>query len=310
MGMLVAGLLSSVADSKSMMTTQAMPATYANCPLCGCSEFRFVFHDKSEGFHFVILECRKCHLLVSNPRLQQRFFNTITEIDQSQIDVCSHNLNKYNRFFKLLPPGDSRASLLDVGCCRGEFVGMALKRGYNAYGVDMVPVFVNYARSSLGARFALVDSDLSAAVKKLDVRLFDIITLWDVIEHIDEPIAFCRTLTQLLRPGGSIFLRTPNRQGQLIKRRLLYPFFGERITYVNPIEHVQIFGPPNIMMLAESCGLKMTRCEPSDVEAYGDRGNFFDLAKRFAYWPMIRSTFRVTGWNLGHSLNCVLSRLN
>ena len=290
------------------MTTQTMPATYAYCPLCGSGEFRFVFHDKSGGFHFLILECRKCRLLVSNPRLQQRFFNTITEIDPHQIDVCSHNLNKYNRFFNLLPPVDLHASLLDIGCCRGEFVGMALKHGYNAYGVDMVPVFVNYARRTFGERFALVKSDLCAAVEKLDTRLFDIITLWDVIEHIDEPIAFCRTITRLLRPGGSIFLRTPNRQGQLIKRRLLYPFFGDRITYVNPIEHVQIFGPPNITMLAENCGLKMTRCEPSDVEAYGDRGSFFDLAKRFAYWPMIRSTFHITGLNLGHSLNCVLTR--
>ncbi len=285
-----------------------MPATYAYCPLCGSGEFRFAFHDKSEGFHFLILECRKCGLLVSNPRLKQRFFNSISDVDSHQIDVCSRNLHKYKWLFNFLPPDGSHPRLLDVGCCRGEFVGLALKHGYDAYGIDMVPVFVKYARSSFGERFSLVESDMKSAVEKLGVTSFDIITLWDVIEHIDEPIEFCRNLTEFLRPGGSIFFRTPNRQGQMIKRWLLHPLFGDRITYVNPIEHVQIFGPPNILMLAEICGLKMTRCVPSDVEAYGDRGSFFDWAKRFAYWPVIRSTFRITGWNLGHSLNCVLTK--
>ncbi len=290
------------------MTAQTMPATYAYCPLCGSGEFRFVFHDKSEGFHFLILECCKCGLLVSNPRLKQRFFNSISDIDSHQVDICSRNLHKYEWLFNFLTPGNSHSRLLDVGCCRGEFVGLALKHGYDAYGIDMVPVFVEYAKSRFGKRFALVDSDVRPAVEELDVTSFDIITLWDVIEHIDQPIEFCRNLTEFLRPGGSIFLRTPNRQGQLIKRWLLHPFYGDRITYVNPIEHIQIFGPPNILMLAEHCGLKLTRCEPSDVEAYGDRGSFFDLAKRFAYWPVIRSTFHITGWNLGHSLNCVLTK--
>lgn len=290
------------------MTVQVMPATYANCPLCGSGEFRFVFDDKCDGFHFLILECRKCGLLVTNPRLKQRFFNAISSIDAQEIEICSRNLNKYNWLFNSLPPGNSHPRLLDVGCCRGEFVDLALKHGYDAYGVDMVPVFVEYARSSIGERFALVDSDLSSAVKNLGVTSFDIITLWDVAEHIDEPIEFFRMLTTFLRPEGSIFLRTPNKQGQIIKRWLLHPFFGDRITYFSSREHVQIFGPANIQMLAELCGLVMTRCEPSDVEAYGDRGGFFDFAKRFAYWPLIRSTFRITGMNLGHSLNCILAK--
>lgn len=290
------------------MTTQMMPATYANCPLCGNGEFRFVFHDKSGGLHFLILECRKCGLLVSNPRLKQRVFNAVTDVDPRQVDICSHNLKKYDRLFNSLPPESSNPRLLDVGCCRGEFVDLAVRRGYDAYGVDMVPVFVEYARSTYGERFGLVDSDLNSALEKLGVTSFDIITLWDVIEHIDNPIEFLRNLTGFLRPGGSIFLRTPNRRGQMIKRWALHPFFGDRITYVNPIEHVQIFGPPNILMLAELCGLKVTMCEPSDVEAYGDRGSFFDFAKRFVYWPMVQSTFRITGWNLGHSLNCVLTK--
>lgn len=286
-----------------------VPATYAYCPLCGNGEFRFVFHDKSERFHFMILECKNCGLLVSNPRLKKRIFNSVTDIDSHQIDVCARNLGKYNRFFELLPTGGSHPCLLDIGCCRGEFVALAVEHGYEAYGVDMVPAFVEYAKSSYGERFALVDSDMAAAVEKLGVATFDIITLWDVIEHIDEPIDFCHNLKKLLRPGGSIFLRTPNRKGQMIKRRVLYPFFGDRITYINPIEHIQIFGPSNIRVLADLCGLKMIRCEPSVVESYGDRGKLFDFVKKYVYWPLIRFSFRVAGVNLGHSLNCVLTMI-
>lgn len=292
------------------MATQMVPAVYANCPLCRKAEFRFVFHDKSEGFNFMVLECRKCGLLVSNPRLKQRIFNKITDIDaheSHQIEVCARNLGKFERFFKLLPPGDRHPRVLDVGCCRGEFVDMAVKHGYDAYGVDIVPVFIDYANSTYGKRFAVVDSDVGGAVEKLNVTTFDIITLWDVIEHIDEPIEFCRKLVELLCPGGSIFMRTPNKQGQMIKRWLLHPIFGDRITYINPIEHVQIFGPASMSMLANHCGLKMTRCEPSVVESYGDRGRLFDFVKRYMYWPAIQTSFRLAGRNIGHSLNCVLT---
>lgn len=289
---------------------QMVPAAYANCPLCGNDDFRFVFHDKSEGFHFLVLECKRCGLLVSNPRLKQRIFNKITDIDSHeshQIEVCARNLGKFERFFELLPAGDQHPRVLDVGCCRGEFVGLAVNHGYDAYGVDMVPVFIEYATSMYGTRFAVVEAELGSAIEELNVKTFDIITLWDVIEHIDEPIEFCRNLAQFLRPGGSVFLRTPNKQGQIIKRWILHPFFGDRITYINPIEHIQIFGPSNMRMLANLCGMKMTHCEPSAVEAYGDRGKLFDFAKRHVYWPAVRSSFRVTGLNPGHSLNCVFT---
>jgi hypothetical protein len=95
----------------------------------------------------------------------------------------------------------------------------------------------------------------------------------------------------------------------MIKQQILHPFFGDRITYVSATEHLQIFGPPNIRMLAKLCGLEMTRCEPSDVETYGDRGRFFDFGKRLIYWPLVQSAFRTAGWNLGHSLNCILTKI-
>jgi 2-polyprenyl-3-methyl-5-hydroxy-6-metoxy-1,4-benzoquinol methylase len=102
------------------------------------------------------------------------------------------------------PTGQSR--LLDVGCGLGHFVASALASGWDAYGCDPSAPWVERARATVGGdRIALSEprSDLFGGG-------FDLVTAWDVLEHVHDPIPFLITVGSLLAPGGRVFIRTPN----------------------------------------------------------------------------------------------------
>jgi SAM-dependent methyltransferase len=94
------------------------------------------------------------------------------------------------------PPGE----LLDFGAGSGAFVAYARENGWQAEGVERS----NAARDKAHARFGV---DLSI---DLPDQQFDVITLWDVIEHLRDPGAIVTMLLTALKPGGAIFVETGN----------------------------------------------------------------------------------------------------
>jgi 2-polyprenyl-3-methyl-5-hydroxy-6-metoxy-1,4-benzoquinol methylase len=103
---------------------------------------------------------------------------------------------------RFIQPG----SLLDVGCATGFFLDEARKRGWTVEGLDVSSFGVDYARQHFGlnARHGtLTDLDFAAGS-------YDLVTMWDVIEHVPDPTAYVRRAAELLRPGGVISLATPD----------------------------------------------------------------------------------------------------
>ncbi|MEV5879349.1 class I SAM-dependent methyltransferase [Streptomyces sp. NPDC052101] len=96
-------------------------------------------------------------------------------------------------------------TVLDVGCGIGNFVSFAQARCGRAYGVDVDPDAVNTARSR-GLRVAL-SGDLDALLPDAEA---DAVTLWDVIEHLHDPLPVMSRILGKLRPGGTLILETPD----------------------------------------------------------------------------------------------------
>jgi SAM-dependent methyltransferase len=122
-------------------------------------------------------------------------------------------------FTRLLRGAGSPGRLLDVGTGVGELLKLAREAGWQAVGVDIDPAVVAHARGrGLDVRYGeLADLGLAAAS-------FDLITLWNVIDFVPEPLALLRECRRLLAPGGRIFVRTPNvpfqREGARLARGL------------------------------------------------------------------------------------------
>ncbi|MFN0093264.1 MAG: methyltransferase domain-containing protein [Dehalococcoidia bacterium] len=129
---------------------------------------------------------------------------------------------------RLLP---EKGRLLDVGCALGYFARAALDRGWTAEGLDISAHAVEHARSVEGieARCGSIEEAGYAPGS------FDVLTLWDVIEHVPDPAAYLRACSGLLRPGGVLALSTPDRRSLVAKatgsRWMGYKLADEHLYY-------------------------------------------------------------------------------
>ncbi len=103
--------------------------------------------------------------------------------------------------------------ILDIGCGYGAFLSSARSRGCSVCGIDFDESKISYARAR-GIEDAHA-AEFSAFAKEHSGRRFDIITFFQVLEHVDDPVSFIGTVSSLLAPGGYILFDVPNRRGLL-----------------------------------------------------------------------------------------------
>jgi SAM-dependent methyltransferase len=122
-------------------------------------------------------------------------------------------------FARMLAAAGRPGRLLDVGSGVGELLALARAADWDAVGVDVDPAVVAYARArGLDVRLG----ELTALALPADS--FDLVTLWNVIDVVPAPVGLLAECRRLLRPGGRIFVRTPNvpfqREGARVTRAL------------------------------------------------------------------------------------------
>jgi SAM-dependent methyltransferase len=154
-----------------------------------------------------------------------------------------------------------RGKLLDLGCAAGFFLKAAIDRGWSVEGVEISGEAARSAAALLGQR---VYSSVSAA--SFPPESFDVVTLWEYIEHVPDPREDLRQVNQLLKPGGLVALSTPNAGTQRVKRH------PERWREFKPPEHLSFFSVHTLQRLLRECGLGpvvtrgiVPKYEPSDV---------------------------------------------
>jgi SAM-dependent methyltransferase len=105
--------------------------------------------------------------------------------------------------------------VLDIGCGFGSFVLAARMLGLDAYGVEIAPFEVEFARQRLSRARPQDDAELvyrqgNALALVAEEGALDAITLWNVLEHIGDGDALLALAARLLKPGGAIFIICPN----------------------------------------------------------------------------------------------------
>jgi 2-polyprenyl-3-methyl-5-hydroxy-6-metoxy-1,4-benzoquinol methylase len=96
--------------------------------------------------------------------------------------------------------------LLDIGCATGFSLEVARELGWRAQGVEISEFACNFARKNLGLDVfcgLLANADL-------EPESFDVVTMWDYIEHCPDPAQEIKKASSLLKPGGVLALTTPN----------------------------------------------------------------------------------------------------
>lgn len=109
----------------------------------------------------------------------------------------------------MLPARGGR--LLDVGCGTGGFVAAARGRGYDAHGIDFSAKAIEAGARAFGID-TIGQMTPSEARARFGDNSFDVVTAFEVLEHMDDVGAFVRDLMALLGPGGRLIMSVPNRE--------------------------------------------------------------------------------------------------
>ncbi len=114
-------------------------------------------------------------------------------------------IKAFNRLLDEFEPFRKNNRILDVGCGRGLFLAEAHRRGWEAYGTEFSAEAARICRDA-GIRMVLGPLDPG----KFDRGDFDVVTSFEVFEHMNTPAAELQSIHRLLRPGGLFYCTTPN----------------------------------------------------------------------------------------------------
>ncbi len=177
------------------------------------------------------------------------------------------------------------ARVLDIGCGKGAFLFQLKRLGALTQGIEIDHLAVDFAR-------AIGIEDVHCGYLEnfeSDLR-FDVVTMLDVLEHPLNPSELVERAVQLLKPGGLLMVWTPNGA-----RPWVDPL---QITFRVDLEHMQYFGPKNLVFLAARFNLEILHLEtlgyPSLADLITPRTrkrsiNIKTLAKRLPYFAMLKT---------------------
>lgn len=181
------------------------------CPVClEESHFKFIRDYQSKNGNFSLYECLKCDVQFWAP-----FKNPGVEWYESQEQYRVKEFKIYRgyhkKFLRLHPVFSKNTRVLDLGCGSGEFLNELQKRGCEVWGVDSDRIDIELAKQQFELKnlYAMSFDDF---FKKLGLPQFNIITFFEVIEHLDDPLGFIQKIKKFLKPDGKIFLSTPSRE--------------------------------------------------------------------------------------------------
>jgi 2-polyprenyl-3-methyl-5-hydroxy-6-metoxy-1,4-benzoquinol methylase len=154
----------------------------------------------------------------------------------------------HERNLKKLPwHGEGR--ILDVGCGTGRFLEWMRDHGWKTWGIDISPAATEKARS----KHLNVESGDLLKTDRYESDFFDVVTMWDVFEHLAEPIATLRKAFSLLKPGGRIVAGMPNIDSIPAK------LFGK---YWFPLEiprHLVHYSPTTVKRVFAAAGFRVEK---------------------------------------------------
>lgn len=259
-----------------MPSAPLINSTSFTCALCNHYEYRIVVQghtsrqqeaghgeismeeyactNREHGKFFQVVECTHCHLRTLFPippaqAIEEAYTRVKDDeymtIEPSREIAFTKLLKRLESFVK--PPG----KLLDVGCYTGVFPMIAQRAGWNAYGIEPSAWAASVAEKRLTGK--ITRGYLSPT--SFPTESFDVVTSWDVIEHVTNPYKECETMARLLKPGGWLFLSTMHSEALAVK------LLGSRWPWYMPM-HLFYFTPTTLSAFVTKAGLTVLHTLP------------------------------------------------
>lgn len=252
---------SNIADKVGgLPETQVENYVIVSCLACGAddAELFMELRDRLLGLdgQFRLVRCRRCGLIYQNPQLTPaelaRYYPPEYHPFLPAIEDERYPWRRWDRQrgvdrrcrAVIARAGVRTGRVLDVGCATGVFLDGMRRWGWQAHGVEPNPVASAYARERLG--LDVITAELETA--GLADEFFDVVTLWDVLEHVPHPRRTLAEARRVLRPGGLLVLSLPSIES--FEARL----FGRYWAGWDQPRHLALFPRPVLTRLLHTTG--------------------------------------------------------
>lgn len=231
----------------------------SKCPICASKNthelypsnidvkklvFTYEFTPESQKT-FRVVRCSNCSHVFCSPLPKDIYRNYEDVIDNEYLRHSRTRKLSARSVLATVRQYVSSGRLLDIGCATGDFLEVARRHGFSAEGLELSHWSANIARKK---GITVFSSRLKGLADKYPGR-YDVITMWGVIEHFENPFDEMVRVSKLLKPGGVLAIWTGNVDG--IMSRIL----GRRWWYWQG-QHIQYFTDKSLNHLAMSTGFE------------------------------------------------------
>jgi 2-polyprenyl-3-methyl-5-hydroxy-6-metoxy-1,4-benzoquinol methylase len=259
------------------------------CPACDSQDFAPLYPStieqpeenpasyfssgRTQAGYLPIVRCRSCGLVQERPRDDLATLNEVyASLSDGVYDSEDKNRDRDAKAHLDLVLSEQKppARLLDVGCSTGTFAARAQQAGFQASGIDASHWAIERA-TARGSGASFQSGTLESA--NFEEQSFQVVTLFDVLEHVHSPTQALACIHRWLRPGGILVMSLPNSDSWIAKG------MGKRWVLLLR-EHLWYFSPDTVGRLLRRSGFQLIKTRPKWVSF-----SLANIATRAAQYP-------------------------
>jgi 2-polyprenyl-3-methyl-5-hydroxy-6-metoxy-1,4-benzoquinol methylase len=224
----------------------------ANFKLSDFNVATFSARRLPDKIHYRLVKCKHDGLVRSNPIIEIKQLDSLYQKSQLTYESSIPNLVRsyYQALVPVLNQLNKSAQILEIGCGNGFMLNHLSHKGYkNVWGVEPSHTAAKQANSKLKKR--IIAQPFSA--KLFQPNSFDLIFLFQTLDHLPQPDQFLADCYQLLKKNGRIL--TFNHDINSISAKIL----GEKSPIID-IEHTHLYSQSSVQKLFQSQGFLINRC--------------------------------------------------
>lgn len=242
--------------------------TILTCPICNTSSFTSILKVKDHSVSqetFDLLKCSNCEFVITSPIPENLapYYESPNYISHTnKASGITDVLYKFARTITLRWKTNlinsnnhlQEKTLLDYGCGTGAFLAHAKKSGWNINGVEPADQPRTLAAQA-------TETTIVKSIELLTQQTFSAITMWHVLEHVEQLNEIVAALTSRLANSGTIFIAVPNHRS--LDARIYKEYWA---AYDTP-RHLWHFTQSNMRTLLDKHGLTLQQIVPMKLDA-------------------------------------------
>jgi len=215
------------------------------CTICKSTRTRLLCR-KDGAWYYV---CPDCRVIFQHPGPSPDSMISYADTEyeagvyRDYIDAREMKLEHFRRRLERVLPHVRKGRLLDIGCSCGFFMEVAAANGFEVEGLE-------FSRAAIAAADPAIRPHIfcSSVDEFESTRSYDLITAFDLIEHVPQPKDFLRKVRRLLAPGGWLAIATPDA-GHFLRYVM-----GSSWPMLQPMQHLTIFSRQAMRLAMEETG--------------------------------------------------------